>query len=343
MPTEPRITIAEIAEIAHTSQATVSKVLNGRPGVGDSRREQILELLTEHGYTRRGSSRKAVGLLDFAIRDLDTLWATQMIKGAQEEAARSGVGLILTATHDRSVGNRHWINALSTRRTDGLVVVLSRLKDETGTRLHHLRIPYALVDPIGVIPSGAPVIGATNFAGGLAATQHLLGLGHKQIGIIAGLPETLCSQERLDGYQAALTRAGIRHRPELVQYGDFHSESGYKAGAVLLDLPRPPTAIFAGSDLQAHGVYEAARERELRIPEDLSVVGFDDLAVCEWLSPTLTTIRQPLEDMARQATRMVLAMAYQGLAPQNPRMELATTLVKRASTSPPNPAKTSAE
>jgi DNA-binding LacI/PurR family transcriptional regulator len=122
---------------------------------------------------------------------------------------------------------------------------------------------------------------------------------------------------------------------ELVRFGNFQDSGGHQGGVELLGLATPPTAIFAGSDLQAVGVYRAAAERGLRIPEDLSVVGFDDVALCGWISPALTTIRQPIEDMARQATRILLSMAYRGVQPTQPKLELATSLVLRQSTAPP--------
>jgi DNA-binding LacI/PurR family transcriptional regulator len=177
-----------------------------------------------------------------------------------------------------------------------------------------------------------PSIGAANWAGGMAATEHLIGLGHRRIGTITGRPAVLCSQARLDGYRAALARAGIAADPALVAVGDFHYESALTAALAMLDLPDPPTAIFAASDLQAMGVYEAARQRELRVPADLSVVGFDDVPMARWLPPPLTTMRQPLAEMAALAVRTV---REGDSADFNHRVELSTNLVVRSSTAPP--------
>ncbi|MDR0959904.1 MAG: LacI family DNA-binding transcriptional regulator [Propionibacteriaceae bacterium] len=332
----PRLKLADIAAQANTSVATVSKVLNGRPGVGADKRDEVLAILRQHDYRRRGSSkRNPAGLVDIVLRGLDTLWATEVLKGAEEVAARAGIGLVVSATHGRTLGNRHWLTSLAQRHSDGLVLVLSALNTGAIVELDKLRIPYVIVDPIGIQDQSVPVIGATNFAGGRAATEHLLELGHRRIGIITGERDLACSQERLDGYRAALVRAGVTPHDELISYGDFLISGGHAGAERFLDLPEPPTAIFAGSDQQAYGVYEVAKARGLRVPEDLSVVGFDDVQLCQWVSPRLTTVRQPVQEMAREATRTLLGMAYQGLEPSRRKIELATELVVRDSTAAP--------
>jgi len=334
--TDPRMTLADIANIAGVSLATVSKVLNGRTGVSDARRDEILAILEEQGYRRRGSGgRHRAGLIDIVVRGIDTLWATQILVGAQEEASRAGVGLVVTPTHGRTMGNRHWITSLAQRHSDGLVLVVSRLQIGVDQELSKLGIPYVFLDPIGVPEPDVPVIGATNFDGGMEATEHLLGLGHTRIGIVTGDRGLACSQERLDGYREALTREGIPIDEDLICFGNFQVEGGYAGAMRLLQLPNPPTAIFAGSDLQAYGAYQAAKAVGLSVPEDLSVIGFDDVPMCQWLSPPLTTIRQPLAEMAREATRILIEMAYRGIDPPRKKIELATSLVSRESTAPP--------
>jgi len=330
-----RVTIAEIAEIAGVSVPTVSKVLNGRAGVAPSTRARVHELLTEHGYRRRGNTRKAtVGLIDFVIRDLDTVWAMPLVQGAESEAAKAGVSLVVTSMHGRRVGNSHWIQHLASRRTDAVVLVVSELYPGAEEELSKLNTPVVLVDPVGGSNPFIPSITATNFAGGLSATEHLTALGHRRIGIVTGPKDVICARDRLYGYREALARAGIPEDPDLVRYGNFMPDGGENGAASLLDLPDPPTAIFAGTDQQAAGVYREARRRGLRIPDDLSVVGFDDVAVGEWLTPALTTVRQPLEDMAREAIRTALTLVHNGSAP-DVRRELSTSLVVRDSTAPP--------
>jgi LacI family transcriptional regulator, xylobiose transport system transcriptional regulator len=151
---------------------------------------------------------------------------------------------------------------------------------------------------------------------------------------LSGPEHILCSRARLDGYRAAMDAAGVPVDPNLLRWGDFHVEDGIGGGRALLALRDRPTAIFAGNDLQAFGIYQAAREARLHIPEDLSVIGFDDLPVAKWVGPPLTTIRQPLAQMAATAARMVLELA-RGVQPAQSRLELATELVVRESTAPP--------
>jgi len=330
---DSRITLAEIAEEAGTSVATVSKVLNGRPGVSDTQRSRISRLLTDNGYHRRGANlRSPARLIDVVVRGIDTQWSSKILVGAEEEAATMGIGIVVTVTHGRTLGNRRWLSALAQRHTDGLVLVVSRLNQGMDAELARLRIPYVLVDPIGTTTVSVPVVGASNYAGGRAATEHLLGLGHRRIGVITGDPDLACSQERVDGYRAALGRAGIPVDPTLIRIGNFLTQGGHDKALELLRLPDPPTAIFAGSDMQAYGVYQAAKQLGLRIPDDLSVVGFDDVDMCKWLNPQLTTIHQPIEEMAREATRILMSLAYRGITPLRPKVEMATSLIVREST-----------
>lgn len=168
----------------------------------------------------------------------------------------------------------------------------------------------------------------------MAATGHLLSLGHRSIGLITGPPGLLCSRARFDGYRSALERAGLTVDESLVVPGDFHPESGLTGCDTLLDLPGPPTAVFAAGDRMALGAIEALRRRGLRVPQDMSLVGFDDLPEVRWSSPPLTTVRQPLADMGRLAVRTVLRLA-RGEQPDSPRVELSTKLVVRSSTAPP--------
>ena len=203
---------------------------------------------------------------------------------------------------------------------------------ELGPRDQPAQVPD--MEWMRVPDTDVPAIGATNWAGGLAATEHLLSLGHRRIGAIAGPGDYLCSRARTDGYRSALERAGIKFNPTLVRHGDFQHEAGFVCGGELLGLPEPPTAIFAGSDQQAFGLYEAARQRGLRIPQDLSVVGFDDLPVSRWVPPPLTTVRQPLDEMGRAAAQM-LGDLIEGRPLRSSRVELSTELIIRESTAAP--------
>jgi DNA-binding LacI/PurR family transcriptional regulator len=201
-------------------------------------------------------------------------------------------------------------------------------------RITRLGIPIVSVDPVGDYDAELSSFGAGNWGGAALATQHLLELGHRRIGTITGPMRYLCSQERLAGYRATLELAGIEADPALVRPGDFHFESAVRGATELLQLEVPPTAIFAANDEQALGVYAAVQRQGLRVPEDLSVVGFDDVPMSQWVLPPLTTIRQPIRELAELATGALLGQ-HSGPASASTRTELPTTLIARSSTAPP--------
>lgn len=330
-----RVTISTIAELAGVSVPTVSKVLNGRAGVSDATRTKVKAVLEEHGYQRRGTAtRQRVGLIDFVIRDLDPIWAMPLIQGAEYEARRAGASLVLTSTHGRSAGHKNWIQDLASRRTDAVVLVVSELAPGAIEELARLNTPVVLVDPVGSPGAVIPTVAATNREGGRLATEHLLRLGHRRIGIITGPQGVHCSEERLEGYRDAHERHNVPLVPGFQAYGNFMPDSGFEHGVRMLKTANRPTAIFAGTDQTASGVYAAARELHLRIPEDLSVVGFDDVILSQWLQPPLTTVRQPLEQMAQAAIRAATQIAYEGRTGFT-RLDLPTSLTVRSSTASP--------
>jgi DNA-binding LacI/PurR family transcriptional regulator len=322
-----RVTIAHIADAAGVSVPTVSKVVNGRSDVAPETRERVERMLREYGYQRPEPARETrAPLLDVVFNELESPWAMEIIKGVEEVARENELGVVLSAQEGPGALGRTWVDAVAARRSAGLILVVSELSAEQIARLTARRIPFVVVDPAGEPAAGVPSVGATNWNGGLAATRHLLELGHTRIGMIGGPADMLCSRARVDGYRAALETAGLTVDPELVRWGTFHVEAGFDQGTALLELADPPTAIFAGSDLQAFGVYEAARVLGVEIPTQLSVIGFDDLPMARWVGPPLTTIRQPLTEMAATAARLVLGQG------EDQRVELATTLVLRQST-----------
>jgi LacI family transcriptional regulator len=174
-------------------------------------------------------------------------------------------------------------------------------------------------------------VGATNYRGGYDATKYLLELGHRRIGFITGTLDLGCSRERQSGYEVALYEYGLDIDPQLVQEGDFSQPTGFAAAQALLGLPEQPTAIFASNDVMAFGVMEAVRDRGLRIPEDISIIGFDNIPQAVQVSPQLTTVQQPLAEMGREAARQLLELIQE---PDRPyaHVELPTQLMVRAST-----------
>ena len=335
-PVRPRkaTTIAKVARLAGVSVPTVSKVINGRSDVAPETRRRVEAAIRDLDYHRVLQGGRGAPLLEVIFHGLDSEWALEIVRGVERVAREHHLAVVLSDMQGRWVPGRGWIEGVLARRPAGVIAVFSVLPDAMRAQLQSRGIPFVVLDPTGEPLHDTPSVGATNWNGGLTATRHLLALGHRRIGVIGGPAEVLCSRARIDGYRAAMDEANVTVDPTLISHGLFHVDEGIDRGRALLRLTDRPTAIFTGNDLQALGVYQAAREARLHIPEDLSVIGFDDLPVARWVGPPLTTIRQPLVQMAVAAAELVLRMA-DGEMPAQPRVELATELVIRESTAPP--------
>jgi LacI family transcriptional regulator len=340
-PAARRVTVADIAAAAGVSRATVSKVLNGRSDVAADTRALVEGILAERSYvpTKRTkvAAPSAGGLVEMLFNDAATPWAVEMIRGAEQAARAARVGVVVSTLGGGPDSGHQWVEDVASRRSRGLILALSQLSAADQKLITKLGVPAILVDPVGDFDSHFPSIGADNWGGGMLATRHLVELGHRRIATVTGPMRFLCSQARVAGYRAALERAGLPVDDRLIAPGDFHYQSALSSALGLLDLPEPPTAIFAANDEQALAVYAAVQQRGLRIPADLSVVGFDDVPMSQWITPPLTTVRQPITELAALATRTLLGRGEAGQpgADLPGRVELATTLVVRASTAPP--------
>ncbi|MFD7873055.1 LacI family DNA-binding transcriptional regulator [Streptomyces sp. NPDC059766] len=331
--TNGRVTLAEVAKLAGVSLPTVSKVLNGRADVSRATRAKVEGLLEVHGYRRRPRTAPWPGLVELVFHELDSIWAMELVKGVEQVARENHATVVLTVSGTRHTPGPEWLEGVLQRRPLGVVLVFSTLPHDVKRQLRSAAIPFVVVDPAGDPDPDVPSVGSANWAGGLAATRHLTALNHERVAIITGPEDMLCSRARLDGYRSAMAMAALDVDPRLVRFGDFHVQGGFEHAMSLLDEPDRPTAIFAGSDLQALGVLEAARLKGLRVPQDLSVVGYDDVPLAQWSSPPLTTVHQPLRQMAEEASRMLFKQDESAKGAQ--RIELATHLVERQSTAPP--------
>jgi DNA-binding LacI/PurR family transcriptional regulator len=323
------VTIAYIAESAGVSVPTVSKVLNGRSGVSDGTRARIEELISRYGYRKPPKSRS--NLVELVFRELESMWAVEIIRGVERAARRNKIGVLVsefglqdtpTRTIDETVGRR-----------PQCVLSVSQLSERERDQLRAKGIPFVVFDPNEELPDDVPFVGATNWRGGHAATRHLVDLGHRRIAMITGPDHPFC-RARQGGYSSALVEAGLPVDPDLVVKTFLTREHGCEAALDLLSRSDRPTAVFTANDMQALGVYQAARKLGLSIPEDLSVVGFDDVPAVAWADPPLTTVHQPLADMAVAATELALALGRGEDVPQVG-VEIATTLTIRESTAPP--------
>jgi len=331
-------TIAEIARAVGVSVPTVSKVLNGRPDVAETTRTKVEAALAHHGYRRRRAAAPppGTGLIDLVFHRIGSPWATEIIQGVEDAAADRKVSVILTQLGGAYRPPDAWVEATLARPPLGVLLVSSRLTDDQRMRLQRRSIPVVAIDTDGAPPADMPSIGSDNWGGGLSATRHLIALGHTRIAAVTGPEQLLASRARLDGFRTAHTEAGLTVDPDLVRSGNFYIEAGYRAGRDLLSLPPAdrPTAVFAGSDMQALGVVRAAQELGITVPHELSVVGYDDVPVAEWVSPALTTVDQQLATMGNLATTLLMDIV-EGRATSTTRLNLTAELVVRESTAPP--------
>jgi LacI family transcriptional regulator len=336
-----RPTLANVAASAGVSVATVSKVLNGRNDVAPATRALVQELLHKHDYVARRVRPALDPAIELFFHGQLNAYHTEVLQGVVEAATEAGVAVVVSMRPRGQRGsgpgpNRPaaWARELAAAGRRAAIVVTSELAAADLRALTRARMPVVVIDPLNLPSARVTSVGSTNFAGGLLATQHLLDLGHRWIAYLGGPPAAACNQARMHGYRGAMEAAGAPIPHEYLRNGRFSYEHGIAGGAALLDLPAPPTAVFAGSDETALGVIEAARGRGLRIPEDLSVVGFDDTPVARLAAPPLTTVRQPLREMGAVAVRTALRLAA-GERVDSHHVELATELILRQSTARP--------
>jgi LacI family transcriptional regulator, xylobiose transport system transcriptional regulator len=290
-------------------------------------------LLREHGY-RRPDAVSPAAVLEVVFHALEGQAAAQIMRGVEQVARTRELAVGFSEQSGRDSPRRRWVDQVLARRPMGVIGVYASFSAREQARFDAAGIPLVALDPTGEPLHTTPSVGAGNWSGGLAAARHLLQLGHRRIAVIGGPVSFLCSRARLDGFHAAMDAAGVPVDPALVRHGRFMFDEGLAHGTALLKFRQPPTAIVCGDDLQAMGVYEAARRTGLRIPDDLSVVGFDDIDYAKWMGPPLTTVRQPLVEMGATAAELVFTLA-DGDEPAQTRVELATTLIVRESTAAP--------
>lgn len=328
-----RSTLAAVAREAGVSIPTVSKVVNGRDDVAAGTRARIERLLAAHNYVGWGQGRRRASVRSICLvfDSFENPYSMEISRGVMQAAAEAGMDVTVSLTSARTPGIT-WADRVIRSGHEGLILVTSELTE--AQRLHFARagLPLVLIDPVNLPTPEVVSVGSTNWSGAVSATKHLLDLGHRRIAAIIGRPGTVFGRARLHGYRAALDDAGIPADDEMVRLpGKISYESAYDHALSLFGLPEPPSAIFAGSDLQALGVLEAARVASIRVPGQLSVVSFDDTAVARWSSPPLTAVHQPFAEMGHAATDVLRQLAA-GKVPASHRIELATSLIERTST-----------
>ena len=339
-----RVTIRQVADLAGVSVATASRALNGRGDVSDETRLAVQEVARTHGYGTRPRPRTRLpgtngaahwtGIVGITMPYSAPAYFATIMAGAVEALSEHDMRALMCPTGHQHKNEISLIEELVRGETHGAVLVMP---EESPTELRALKeqgFHFVVVDPLHELDEDIPVVSAANTSGAHQATAHLLSLGHRRIGAITGPTSGLASRRRLMGFHSAQVAAGVMPDPTLEVEGDFLLEGGAAATEQLLASPDPPTAIFAFNDSMAIGALRVARARGLRIPEDLSIVGFDDTVEAEIAYPPLTTVRQPLKELGSMAVGLLFRlMAEQWQEPLH--VELATRLVERASTAPP--------
>jgi len=331
------VTISDVARASGVSLATVSRVLSGYEFVSESTRNRVMEVVLRLGFVANMQARSLAGgrsqIIALIVPNLDNSYVGTIMQGIDRELVLANYDLMLYTSHWHRDNESFYVNVLARGLPEGLLLVAPLVP---GTYLGELRernIPYVLIDQADATESSC-VVDATNWQGAYEATRYLSQLGHTRIVFITGALNVQSAVDRLAGYKAALVGSDILIRDELIIEGDYQQQTGYRnAKSLLLGVLPPPTAIFASNDISAFGAMEAARECGLRIPDDISIIGFDDIPQASIVYPKLTTVRQPLEQMGQVAVKMLLEQIKDKSHPPQ-RVTLQTQLVIRDSCGP---------
>lgn len=331
MPKKKRtVTIQDVAKKARVSVSTVSRVLNGKADVASETQHRILSVIDSLGYTTnlaarsmRSHKKNLVGLI---MPDIAYPFAIEVMKGVNRAIAESEFDLLVYTTGDvrksgRASHEQKYVSLLTNSISDGVIIVAPVAGE------FHIDAPIVSIDPLASNPN-YPAVHATNYHGAIDAMEHLFGLGHKRIGYISGRAELESSNRRLKGYKDALKKAGIALDEQLIASGDYTTETGVIGARHLLALKKPPTAIFASNDQMAMGVFQVAEEMGLRIPDDLSVIGFDNITESKYMG--LTTVDQFISEMGYVATQMLIKI-INGIPLEDQTYQMQTRLVIRNS------------
>ncbi|MCH9275778.1 LacI family transcriptional regulator [Bifidobacterium amazonense] len=302
--TERKVTLAEIARRSGVSIAAVSKVINGRDGVSDATRQNVEKVLEQVGYRRkRQLDAKMSSTVELILPYGDGNGVIEFLRGATSQA--NAMGAVVTVSETKPGADRYELFLQILRRNPlGVIVNLPDVTDKERKLFRSRSIPFVIVDLNRGTSDEALSIGVDNWTGGLIAGRHLIELGHRRIAAVSGPEDSESSAARMAGLSMALREAGISIDPALVWTGDFLSEAGVDATMHFMQMSEPPTAIFGFNDLTAIGVLRAAAHLRVLVPEELSVIGFDDVFPVAGLG--LTTVHQPFLDIARESVKMIM-------------------------------------
>ena len=303
------ITIKDIAERSGVSVTTVSRVLNEKPDVNDETRARVLKVIEDSNYRPNGMARSlvinqtySIGLI---IPDINNPYFPEVARGVEDQAQDSSYSVIFSSTDNKLEQEQEVIDLMLQKRVDGLIVSLSLANRDILKRLESRNIPVVQLDR--KIPDSIyPAVMIDNQQSAYKAVQFLIDEGYKEIAHITGDLQTVPGQDREDGYRKAILDNDLRLAEDMIIEGDFSKRSGYDAMEKMIASGNLPEAIFAANDMMALGVLEACRHADIRIPEDLVLIGHDNISISNLVYPALTTMAQPKYKLGRQASKMLI-------------------------------------
>ena len=315
-----RTTMKDVAKAAGVHSSTVSRVINDNPNISQDTAKKVLSAIKKLDYTPNALARslktKKIQTLGMLIPDIANPFFSGLARGVEDTANQHGFNVILCNTDDQLEKERTYLRLLEERRVEGLILATARIRDKSVMELEKRQFPYILLSR-NIKGLQENSISIDDITGGYLATQYLISLGHRNIGHITGPYNTTAALDRIKGYKKALLNYRIPFNKQYVGEGDFRIKGGYQVMKQFLQLTNSPTAIFTANDLLAVGAIEAIRENGYDVPADFSIVGFDDIRLASYLSPPLTTIRQPMVEMGSLAITKLLERIESKISHQN--------------------------
>ncbi|BCS97403.1 LacI family transcriptional regulator [Desulfoluna limicola] len=332
-------TIIDVARLAGVSTATVSRVINSPDSVREATRNKVLLAMKTCNYKynalARGFVTKKSNTIGLIIPNINNPVFADSTLGVQEYAEEHNIKVVLGNSYYKYAQEENLVKVLRESQVDGLLITTTDLKGEVLKALVDDNFPFVLLFST---VKGGPIsaVGIDNYRGGYIATDHLVSLGHRRIGMVAGnFSITDRSFHRWNGYRKCLRDNGIPYDKNLLVQTDHSLSGGRDSIKKLLELPSPPTAVFCSNDYIAFGAMKGAREAGLALPEDLSIVGFDDMQTASYMVPALTTIHQPAYEMGRRATELLMALMNTPGKPVQTMMDI-SLVIRESTTSAPD-------
>ncbi|MBI5957547.1 MAG: LacI family DNA-binding transcriptional regulator [Chloroflexi bacterium] len=332
------VTIADVAKRAGVSKMTVSRVINGSGYISQETRERVEKAIQELDYVPNSLARslrfKRTRTIGLILTDITNPFFTTLARGVEDAASEHGFSVIFCNTDESAEEESRYVNVLTQKQVDGLLLVPTARTPESITFLENRNLPFVLLDR-RVPDFRVDVVRCDSEQGAHDLVYHLLSLGHQRIAALGGSMHITSSTDRIAGYRRALREAGLEHEAHRAVFSSFTIEGGFSAANKALTMQPPPTALFAANNFIAIGAFRALREAGLRVPQDISLVSFDDLPMSVGFDPFLTIIEQPAYEMGHRATQLLLERLSQDGPGEPQDIILPVNLIVRVSSAPP--------